>query len=137
MIYGYKLKDGSEKDCMVEGVVVKKTWQYSSDEKVASLSKWTDKVSVIRADNIQTAKEKAKKYDDGNASLRTLEDVTEEIPSSLNAEDPLVKELVAKSFSELKDFAKANGFDESEYSKLTRSKLIEYIALGMNDKENA
>ena len=138
MVYAYRLKDRAEKTGrVVEGFTVRGTWQFTSDGKAAVLKKW-EKVAVVEAGDIQAAKKAVDAYDKSAKPEPEGESETG-IPegTAVNADDPLAKELAGKSLAELKEFAKANGFDEAEYSRLTRSKLIEYIVLGMGPKENA
>jgi uncharacterized protein (DUF2147 family) len=133
MIYAYRLKNKAEKTGrVVEGFTIRQTWQFTSDDKAAVLKKWPT-VAVIEAKDIKEAKAAVDEYEksdkpDGEAETG-IPDGT-----SVDPENPLVKELAGKNLSELKDFAKANGFEEAEYSRLTRSKLIEYIVLGMSSK---
>ena len=140
MIYAYRLKDAAEKTGKVfDGLTVRQTWQFSSDPKIAVLKKWS-KVVVLEAQDIQAAKAEAAAYDKGAKPQEApgTGDAETGIPegTGVDPNDPLVKELAKKNLSELKEFAKANGFDEGEYSRLTRSKLIEYIVLGMAAKED-
>jgi hypothetical protein len=140
MIYAYRLKDGkSKKNCMVEGFTVKGTWQFVSDKKVSALKKWPEKVIVIEAEDIGTVKRKAEAYDKEEKTSESNGAGMPEAPKSapVNADTPLAKELSEMSLAELKDFAKANSFDEAEYSRLSKSKLLEYIVLGMGNKANA
>jgi hypothetical protein len=147
MIYAYRLKDRDSKETgrVVEGFTVRHTWQFTSDPKAASLKKW-GKVSVLEAKDITTLKQDVDAFDKGQkdvpAEARPEAEVS--VPqntafdnSAQDSGDPLVKDLEGKSLAELKDFARIHGFDEAEYSKLTRSKLVEYIVLGMRNKENA
>jgi hypothetical protein len=138
MIYAYRLKDRNSKEAgrVVEGFTIRHTWQFTSDPKAVALRKWP-KVSVVEAENITSAKKSVDACDkeqkeSGDASAQN----TAAEASMLDLNDPLARELEGKTLNELKDYAKAHGFDEAEYSKLTRSKLIEYIVLGMREKEN-
>jgi len=139
MIYAYRLKNKAEKTGrVVEGFTVRETWQFTSDGKAAVLKKWKN-VAVIEAQDIQTAKKDVDAYDKSDKPETAAEGEAEiGIPegTGIDANDPIAVELAEKSLAELKDYARANGFDEAEYSTLTRSKLIEYIVLGMNSKES-
>jgi hypothetical protein len=142
MIYAYRLKDRNSKETgrVVEGFTVRHTWQFTSDPKAASLKNW-GKVSVLEAKDITALKQDVDAFDKGlkdvPARVQPDAEVSDPQNTALDSGDPLVKELEGKSLTELKDFAKTHGFDEAEYSKLTRSKLVEYIVLGMRNKENA
>jgi hypothetical protein len=136
MVYAYRLKDQNSKETgrVVEGFTIRHTWQFTSDPKAVILKKWP-KVSVLEGKDITSLKKDVDAYDKGHKD--TAPEVEAGSGASLDLNDPLVKELEGKNLAELKDYAKAHGFDEAEYSKLTRSKLVEYIVLGMRDKENA
>jgi hypothetical protein len=146
MIYAYRLKERNSKETgrVVEGFTIRHTWQFTSDPKAASLKKWA-KVSVVEAEDITSVKKAVDVYDKGqkDATNNPQPESGDASAQSTAAEasmpdlnDPLARELEGKTLNELKDYAKAHGFDEAEYSKLTRSKLIEYIVLGMREKEN-
>jgi hypothetical protein len=144
MVFAYRLKDknSKEKGRSVEGFAIRHTWQFTSDQKVASLKKW-NAVSVLEAKDIATLKKDVDAYDKGQKA-ETKAEKSEDSPQgddagegSVDSDDPLYADLKDKSLSELKEFAKARGFDEDEYSRLTRARLLEYIVLGMREKENA
>jgi len=145
MVYGYRLKDGTEKKTgkSFDGVIVKSDWQFTSDVKTADLlKKWAEKVTVIEGENIQSVKAEAVNVD-AKPSERAespdgkKEEETENITVGKESDDSsLRKELSLKSFSSLKDFAKNNGFDETEYSQLSREELIEYILMGFNRNDD-
>jgi hypothetical protein len=144
MIYAYRLRDqkSDEKGRVVEGFTIRQTWQFTSDPKAASLERWKS-VSVLKAQDISSAKKAVDVFDkEQEASVQTDQLESDSQPADLEdfaglSADPLAKELEGKSLAELKEYAKFHGFDEAEYSKLTRSKMIEYIVLGMRNKENA
>jgi hypothetical protein len=147
MVYAYRLKDRDSKETgrVVEGFTVRRTWQFTSDPKAAALKKWA-KVLAVEAEDITSVKKAADTCDkeqkgmtggpqpeSGNTSAQSI--AAEASMPDLN--DPLAGELEGKTLNDLKGYAKAHGFDEAEYSKLTRSKLVDYIVLGMREKENA
>jgi len=138
MIYAYRLKDKTgEAGKTFDGITVREAWQFTSDAKVAVLKKW-EKVAVLEAENIQAAKKAAAEYDESAKPSSEEKDDEYSLPDALQGlNDPLANELAPKTLSEIKAFAKANGFDEAEYSKLAKSKLIEYVVLGMATRENA
>jgi hypothetical protein len=133
MVYAYRLRDRSSKEIgrVVEGFTVKHTWQFTSDAKAASLKKWKT-VSILESNTLDSLKKEIDAYD---KEQKKSEKESQNLPG--HSEDPLVIELEEKSPAELKEYAASHGFDEAEYSKLTKSKLIEYIVLGMREKENA
>jgi len=131
MVYAYRLKSPKEgKGCAVEGIAVASEWKFTADPKIsAALRKWPDKVLVMEAGDIASLKANTQAFDKGEP------DSGEEIPAGI-ADSPLARELAGKTLAELKEFAKANGFDEAEYSRLTKTKLVEYIVLGMSARAN-
>lgn len=139
MIYAYRLKDrnSKEKGRVVEGFTVRHTWQFTSDTKAAVLKKW-DAVLVFEAADITAVKKEIDAHDSegdgGNAADGGNDGPSEADEPSGNVPAGPLENL---SIAELKDYAKSHGFDEAEYSKLTRSKLIEYIMLGMRGKSDA
>jgi hypothetical protein len=144
MIYAYRLKDQDpkEKGRVVEGFTVRYTWQFTSDPKAVSLKNW-GKVSVLEAKDVLSLKKAVETYDREQKDTASKSRIETSASQSAVFGDavsdsgvPLAKDLEGKSLGELKDFAKAHDFDEAEYSKLTKSNLIEYIILGMRNKEN-
>jgi hypothetical protein len=145
MVFAYRLKDGGskEKGRSVEGFVIRHTWQFTSDPRAALLKKW-DTVSVLEAKDIATLKKDVGDYDEKQkieaAEMRRSDETSQTDFSggpSIGSDDPLYADLKDKTLLDLKEFAKSHGFDEAEYSRLTRTKLIEYIILGMRERENA
>jgi hypothetical protein len=144
MIYAYRLKDRNSKEAgrVVEGFTIRHTWQFISDPKAVALKKWP-KVSVVEAEDIASAKKAVDVCDEKQKNITSDPQPESDDTSYQSAaaevfvpdmNDPQAKELGGKTLNELKDYAKAHGFDEAEYSKLTRSKLVEYIVLGMREK---
>jgi hypothetical protein len=140
MIYAYRLKNlkPDEKGRVVEGFTIRHTWQFTSDPKASSLEKW-ESVLVLKAQDIASVKKAVDASEKERKSAVKAEQsgLDDDLQLGEILTDPSAKELEGKSLAELKEYAKSHGFDEAEYSKLTRSKMIEYIVLGMRNKENA
>jgi len=136
MVYAYRLKGRKKegKGCSVESVAVAGEWKFTSDSKIsAALRKWPGKVLVLEAEDIASLKAKTQAYDSGDTGSDG--DPSKKIPSGIS-DSPLAKELEGKTLAELKEFAKEHGFDEAEYSRLTKTGLVEYIVLGMSARAN-
>jgi hypothetical protein len=142
MVYAYRLKDRNSKEQgrVIEGFAVRHTWQFTSDAKVAVLKKW-DAVLLLEAGDITAlkkeadARDKEAKEDAAGGSNTAHSEISGNSPAAQGSSQ--FADLESLPLAELKDYAKAHGFDEAEYSKLTRSKLVEYIVLGMRGKDNA
>jgi len=132
MVYAYRSKNTSDQGRVIEGFGIRRTWQYSSDPKVKVLSKWSPKVVLLEANDITSLKALINKYE-----KETKGEPAGESPDSSgqpgSGERVLQTKLNAMNLSELKQFAKEKGLPEAEYSAYTRSKLIEYLLLAVNE----
>jgi len=134
MVYAYRLKKSSDKGMVIEGFAIRRTWQFSSDPKAEMLSKWAVKVDFLKAADIKALKalinsreKEGKEEPDGESSAPS------ERPSSVPGDRVLKTRLNGMNLTELKQFAKEKGLPEDEYSTFTRSRLIDYLLLAVNE----
>jgi len=133
MVYAYRLKKTDDAGRVVEGFSIRHTWQYSSNPKAEALSKWP-MVAFLQASDIKALKAEIDKYEKGAKESKPGNGDSSPDPA-LMPDANLSEKLNAMNLSELKQYAKENGFPESEYSTFTRSKLIEYLLLAKPERK--
>jgi hypothetical protein len=134
MVYAYRLAKKNDQGRVIEGFGIRRTWQYTSDEKVEILSKWSQ-VVLLKANDIKALKTLIGEFEKNDKGRPAGESSPVQDPAPISdVPEGLKEKLEGMNLPELKQFAKDKGLPESEYSGFTRTKLIEYLLLALSEK---